>query len=99
MRPALILTLLALAACDSPARVAYRPMPPPPPVLTETISKPPVSGVVLIWQPGHWDWDGAGSYFWRAGDWVDREGHGTQWQDGYWGVVDGRMAWVAAHWV
>ena len=98
MRAALILSMLALAACDGPARIAYNPHPPPPAKLTETVGKGPVSSIQLIWQPGHWDWDGNG-YVWRAGDYVALEGHGKQWQDGYWSPVDGRWAWVPAHWV
>ena len=102
MRPILTLTLLgslALTACNGAAGVAYNPNPPPPPVREEVIPKPPVSEIVLIWQPGHWDWDGTGGYFWRTGEYVDRQGHGTQWQDGYWTNASGRWSWIPAHWV
>ena len=91
--------LLALAGCTvTPAGVVYNPYPQPPPVRIETIPPPPVSAVSLIWQPGHWDWNGQG-YLWQSGRWVERAGHGTTWQDGYWSNASGVWTWVPAHWV
>ena len=109
MRPTLIRATLSLllvlglaAACvppgTTPAVVAANPNPPPPPVRTEVIPKPPVSEEPLIWEPGHWDWDGSG-YAWREGEWIKRAGHGTAWQDGYWTNQNGSWAWLPAHWM
>ena len=97
--PFLLAASLALAGCAVvPVGAAYNPYPQPPPVRAETIPLPPVSEQPLIWQPGHWDYDGQG-YTWREGRWVERAGHGTQWQDGYWSNATGSWAWVPAHWL
>lgn len=90
---------LGLTACMAPPPLAAsNPNPPPPAVRVETIPKPPVSEEPLIWQPGHWDWEGTG-YVWRDGEWVRRAGHGTEWQDGYWSNANGTYTWVPAHWM
>ncbi len=86
---------LVLQGCVAPQLPTH---PPVPPVLAETVPAPPPSRIALIWRPGHYDWDGA-QYAWRAGEWVDRAGHGTLWQDGYWTQSGGRAAWVQAHWI
>lgn len=109
MRPRLailsasLLLALGTAACTPPgqtpgATAAANPYPPPPPVRTEVIPKPPVSGDPLIWQPGHWDWVSNG-YAWVPGEWTKRAGHGTEWQDGYWSNQSGTWTWVPAHWL
>ena len=72
--------------------------PPVPPVLSEQVPAPPASNVTLIWRPGHYLWDGR-AYAWAPGAWVDRAGHGTLWQDGFWQRTDGRSVWVPAHWM
>jgi hypothetical protein len=87
---------LALSACAVQAPVAY-PAPPPPP-LAETVPLPPVSAEPLVWQPGHYDWNGS-SYVWVAGTYVPRDGHGTLYQPGYWAPSPNGFVWVAAHWV
>ncbi len=94
------LLLFGLMACtpQGPLPVAGNPNPPPPPVRTEVIPKPPVSEAPLIWEPGHWDWAGTG-YSWREGEWVPRAGHGSQWQDGYWSNQNGTWSWLPAHWM
>lgn len=72
--------------------------PPVPAVLNERVPPAPRSPVALIWQPGHYDWDGA-RYDWVDGRWVPRAGHGTLWQDGYWDPSGGTSVWVPAHWI
>ena len=91
--PALCLPLLA--GC-----VATYPMlhPPIPPIRAEQVPAPPRSSVVLIWQPGHYDWNGR-AYVWVPGEWVDRAGHGTLWQYGYWQDSAQSSAWVPGHWL
>ncbi|MBV9813486.1 MAG: YXWGXW repeat-containing protein [Acetobacteraceae bacterium] len=82
-----------LVACGA-SYPAYPQVPAP---LEEQVSAPPPSPVPLIWQPGHYDWNGAG-YAWQRGQWVPRDGHGTLWQDGYWVREGERYRWVPAHW-
>ena len=36
------------------------PYPPVPALISETVPKPPVTAEPLMWQPGHWDWNGSG---------------------------------------
>lgn len=72
--------------------------PPVPPLRAEQVPAPPRASVTLIWQPGHYDWNGSG-YTWIAGQWIDRGGRSSLWQDGYWRQVSGRSVWVPAHWL
>ncbi len=91
---ALAAVLLGVAAC-APFDVA-----PVIPVLpAERVPAPPPAAVTLIWQPGHYDWDGA-SYRWVPGQWVPRDGHGPLWSYGSWrrGAAGG-WEWVPAHWI
>ncbi len=98
--PAMALTL-ALAGCaggaSGPAASA-NPYPPVPPPLAETIGKPPVTAVPLLWQPGFWDWTGAG-YVWRPGRYVARGTHSNLFMPGYWKLEDGAYRWSPAHWL
>jgi len=85
--------LLLLASCGP----AYPTHPPIPPIRSEQVPVPPRSSVVLIWQPGHYNWNG-NAYVWIPGEWVDRAGHGTLWQDGYWEQTAQGSVWLPAHW-
>lgn len=85
--------LLALAGCQSAP-----PYPPVPPARVEVMGKPPVTQTLLIWQPGHWNWNG-GAYEWIPGDFVPRAGHSDLWMPGYWERSGMSWRWVAAHWV
>jgi hypothetical protein len=89
----------ALAGCaQQQQEIAACPVAPPP--TREEIPKPPVSEHMQIWQPGHWDWNGA-AYTWRPGAWVPRQGQSNQWMDGYWSrsTVPGPCSWTPAHWL
>jgi WXXGXW repeat (2 copies) len=86
---------VVLGSCTTTMRSEYPVAPPP---RTEMVPTPPKSSVPLIWQPGHYDWDGAG-YVWAPGQWIERSGHGTLWQDGYWRREDGTYVWVPPHWM
>ncbi len=88
------LCLLLLEACAA----AYPLHPPVPQIPAEQVSAPPPSSAVLIWQPGHFDWNGI-DYAWIPGKWVDRAGHGTLWQDGYWQQSGQTSVWIPAHWI
>ena len=72
--------------------------PPVPPLRAEQVPPPPRASVTLIWRPGHYDWNGF-EYTWIAGQWIDRGGRNSLWQDGYWRQVSGRSVWVPARWL
>jgi hypothetical protein len=89
-----MMVVLVLAGCVGPG-----PMPaPPPPVKVEEMPLPPATETLLVWQPGSWEWTGAG-YEWRPGSFVPREGHGLEWQPGYWTLTPHGWEWVSAHWL
>jgi hypothetical protein len=92
MRYRAVVVLLLLAACASPG-----PAPIPPP-MAETMPKPPVSPVTLMWQPGHWDWTGS-SFVWTPGQYVDAAGHSGTWMPGWWEKADSGWVWHPAHWL
>src|SRR5271154_4132426 len=48
--------------------------PPVPPLISESMPRPPVAAEQLVWQPGHWDWTGA-KYAWKPGQYVPTKGH------------------------
>ena len=84
---------LLLGACAAP----FVTHPPVPPIPAEQVTAPPRSTQTLIWQPGHFEWTGA-AYRFYAGEWVERAGHGTLWQDGYWRPAAPASVWVPGHW-
>lgn len=87
-----VLCCLAIAGCDAP-----RPTHPPiPPYRTEQVPLPPVSDAVVVWEPGHFDWNGV-DYTWVPGKWV--EGTSTNWLEGYWDETKPTPVWVPAHWL
>ncbi len=87
------LALAVLAGCVVPSS------PPNPPVpVVEQMPNPPVTEVPLIWQPGHWNWTGAG-YVWQPGEYVPQAGHGGLWMPGYWAQTPSGWAWQPPHWM
>jgi WXXGXW repeat (2 copies) len=87
-----------LAGCATVTTVpANSPFPPVPPPMAETTPLPPVSADALLWQPGHWNWNGSG-YVWQPGEYVPAAGHGALFQVGYWQQTPSGWVWVAAHW-
>jgi multidrug efflux pump subunit AcrA (membrane-fusion protein) len=87
-----------LAGCANPAEpAATPPYPPVPPPMTETVPKPPVTAEPLMWQPGHWDWNGTG-YVWAPGQYIPAAGHGSLWVPGWWSRTQAGWKWQAAHW-
>jgi len=85
---------LMLAGCAQ----SGNPYPPVPPLKPEVMGKPPVTTTPLIWQPGHWDWNGGG-YVWMPGAFVPSAGHGNMWMPGYWENGEGGWTWQPAHWM
>jgi hypothetical protein len=87
-----------LAGCATATTAAAPlPFPPVPPPVAETIPKPPVSAETLLWQPGHWNWDGTG-YAWQPGQYVPATGHGVLFQFGFWQQTPSGWVWVKGHW-
>jgi len=86
---------LLLAGC---AVTPANPYPPVPPAPAETMPLPPVTATPLIWQPGHWDWTGAG-YAWTPGAFVPRGNHSDQWMPAHWELVGSAWVWQPAHWL
>jgi hypothetical protein len=94
---ALLMTGL-LVGCAAPETTQTVDSHPPVPALfPESIPKPPVSAETLIWQPGHWDWNGTG-YVWAPGQYVPAAGHGYLWMQGYWDRTPAGWSWQPAHW-
>jgi WXXGXW repeat (2 copies) len=87
--------LLAGCAVNTPSPSSY---PPVPALVVETVPNPPVTTTPLIWQPGHWNWNGA-NYVWEGGQYVPRTGLSGIWQPGYWTRgPSGGWVWQPAHW-
>ncbi len=60
---------------------------------------PPPPGGRMIWQPGHWHWDGY-RYIWVGGHYVERRPHYGHYVEGrwVWAPRAGRWIWRPAHW-
>jgi len=90
-------SIALLSGCVNETTGPFTP-PPVPPLQTEVIPNPPVTAVPLIWQPGHWNWNGSG-YVWQPGVYVPQDGHGNLFMPGYWQQSATGWAWIAAHWL
>jgi hypothetical protein len=102
-RPVLAAALAAavalLAGCATEPPTAAMTSPPPVPLpREEPMPKPPVTATPLIYQPGHWDWNGTG-YVWQPGEYVPREGHGNLYMPGYWAQSAAGWQWQPPHWL
>jgi hypothetical protein len=101
--PTLAATLLGLSllggcAAPGPTTASY-PYPPIPAPRPEVIPKPPVTATPLLWEPGHWNWTGAG-YVWQQGRYVPRGNHNGMFMPGWWRQdPSGTYHWVPAHWL
>jgi len=92
-----VLSADLLGGCVTPQSGTPNPYPPVPPPMAEAIPKPPVNQLSLMWQPGHWDWNGRG-YYWSPGEYVPAAGHGQLFQPGYWVETTSGWVWLRAHW-
>jgi WXXGXW repeat (2 copies) len=56
----------------------------------------PPPGDPMVWQPGHWHWDGY-QYVWVGGHYVPARPH---WREGrwIWSPREGQWVWRPAHW-
>ncbi|MBN8872562.1 MAG: YXWGXW repeat-containing protein [Rhodospirillales bacterium] len=94
---------LAIAACVFVVSLgSARAQPPPPyapvpPPRYEAVPPPPPGP--MVWEPGHWHWNGA-TYVWVPGHYVHRHPHYRTWVEGrwVWAPGQGRWIWQPAHW-
>ena len=93
MKYCAIAVLLLVTACASSEPPAPVPAP-----MAETIPKPPVSPVPLIWQSGYWNWTG-NSYVWVPGQYVSAAGNSGRWMPAYWERTGSGWTWHPAHWM
>jgi hypothetical protein len=94
-------TLLAvglIGGCVQNSPSDGNPFPPVPASVTEVMPKPPVTAEALMWQPGHWDWNGSG-YVWGQGQYVPAAGHGNLWMPGWWSRTPAGWTWIPPHWM
>ncbi len=81
------------AAVAQPPPPGYAPIPPP---RYEPV--PAAPGPRVIWEPGHWQWDGV-RYVWVGGRYVERRPHYHRYLPGQWVMGrHNRWVWVPAHW-
>lgn len=91
-----ILVAAGLAGCTAAVPTA-NPYPPVPRAPVEIVPKPPVSATPLVWQPGHYEWNGTG-YVWYPGIFVQQLGRRPLWQPGYWTRRERGWVWIPGHW-
>ena len=94
---ATLLTVSLIGGCSPPQPPDTNAFSLIPPLIAETIPKPPVTAEPLMWQPGHWDWNGSG-YVWAKGQYVPAMGHGNLWMPGWWQRTPSGWAWQPPHW-
>ncbi len=92
---AVLLAVSLFAGCSQISDT--NPYPAVPALIQETPPKPPVTAEALMWQPGHWDWNGSG-YVWAKGQYVPAEGHGNLWMPGWWSRTPNGWVWQPPHW-
>lgn len=78
--------------------VIISPYAPPPPRYEVAPPPPPGRHSFVVWDPGHWNWDGR-AWVWISGHYEERPHPHAVWVVGHWGHYrDGRWFWVPAHW-
>jgi hypothetical protein len=90
-----LLAALGLLPLAAPARAQPPPWAAMPPPRQEVVPAKP--GQNLVWQPGHWRWDGR-DYVWIGGRWIEPAGRGRRWVPGHWQQFRGQWVWVEPHW-
>lgn len=69
--------------------------PPVPPLRYEVV--PVAPGPAVLWQPGHWGWNGF-RYAWVGGRYLQRRPYYANYQHGHWASRFGRWVWVRPGW-
>ncbi len=86
--------LIGIGSANAQPPPNYAPIPAP---RYEQVPPPP--GRHVIWEPGHWHWDGY-RYGWIPGHYIERhEWHG-RYVEGHWrwSPREGRYVWEPSHW-
>jgi hypothetical protein len=74
-------------APSAPPQPRYEPVPAPPP------------GGVMIWRPGHWQWEPhRHEWVWFGGAYVERPHRLAVWEPGHWTQRRYGWTWVPGHW-
>jgi hypothetical protein len=89
-----LLVTMGSANAQPPPPPNYAPIPPP---RVEVVPPPP--GGRVIWQPGHWHWNGY-RYIWINGQYVQVRPSYRHYAEGgwVWSPREGRYVWRPAHW-
>jgi hypothetical protein len=113
--PMLVPAMLGLTACvetspppqntqvvvqQPPATVVSSAPTPPPPPMSELVPPPPPSAVPMVWQPGHWQYNGVSGngWNWQAGQYVAVPQGATAWVPGQWQQQATGWVWREGHW-
>ena len=102
-RAGLILALALLAGCvvrpegrvvvREPGAVVVVRAPPAP----RYEAPPPAPNDRVVWDPGHWQWDGH-DYAWLPGHYEERPVREARWEPGHWDQRGGGWVWAPGHW-
>ena len=90
---ALLSLTLAVAGC---VVEPINPYPAPPAPRVEVVPSAPSS--VVVWEPGHYQWNGA-TYVWIPGRYVQRVASMGHWEHGHWAHRGGAWVWIPGRWV
>jgi len=72
--------------------------PRPPPAVRYEVAPPPPAGREVVWERGHWHWDGH-DWEWVPGHFVERPHRTAEWVEGHWAErPNGTWAWAPGHW-
>lgn len=91
---ATVIVVLGTGAARAQPPMPYGPVPPP---RYEPVPPPPGAG--MVWEPGHWHWDGV-RYVWIGGHYVGRRMGYGHWIPGHWrwAPYRGHWIWIPSHW-
>jgi hypothetical protein len=80
-----------------PGPELYAPMAPPAPRVEPIPAPPP--GEVMVWHPGHWQWEPhRREWVWAPGVYVERPHRLAAWEPGHWAHRRYGWTWVPGHW-
>jgi hypothetical protein len=99
MRRLAAISIIALTIGMGSAVAQPPPPPPPGPPPAQYEAVPPPPGARVIWEPGHWHWNGV-RYVWFGGHYVERRPEYGHYVPGHWRWAPGlgRYEWIGAHW-
>ena len=83
------------AGLAGPAVAQPSPYEPVPPMRPERMPPPPL-GRRMVWEPGHWHWNGI-RYVWIGGHYIE-PGRYAHYVHGHWANRRGVWEWIPAHW-